>query len=54
LVFYGSPTFAHHVAIYLGALDGAGVVLDAPRPGEVIRLDPLAAGDLLAATAPAG
>ena len=54
LVFYGNPVFAHHVAIYLGALDGAGVVLDAPRPGEVIRLDPLAADDLLAATSPAG
>lgn len=54
LVFYGSPAFAHHVAIYLGTLDGRGVVLDAPRPGEKIRLDPLAASDLLAATSPAG
>jgi len=54
LVFYGSPAFAHHVAIYLGTLDGTGIVLDAPRPGEVVRLDPLAADDLLAATSPAG
>lgn len=54
LVFYGSPAFAHHVAIYLGALNGAGVVLDAPRPGEEIRLDPLVANDLLAATSPGG
>jgi cell wall-associated NlpC family hydrolase len=53
LVYYGSPGFAHHVAIYLGRLGGAGVVLDAPRPGEVIRLDPLAADDLFAATRPA-
>jgi cell wall-associated NlpC family hydrolase len=42
LVFYGNPGgFLHHVAIYVGE----GRILDAPRPGEQIRLDPLAAPD---------
>lgn len=54
LAFYGNTGFAHHVAIYLGQLNGAGVVLDAPAPGKVVRLDPLlAGGDLFAATRPA-
>jgi cell wall-associated NlpC family hydrolase len=53
LVFYGDAAFAHHVAIYLGTIRGVPVVLDAPRPGEVVRLDPLTAGgDLFAATRP--
>lgn len=55
LAFYGSPAFAHHVAIYLGDIDGKPTVLDAPRPGAVVRLDPLdAGGDLFAAARPAG
>lgn len=54
LAFYGNPGFAHHVAIYLGTIRGTPAVLDAPRPGEVVRLDPLTAGgDLFAATRPA-
>ncbi|MEY9859785.1 cell wall-associated NlpC family hydrolase [Catenulispora sp. GAS73] len=54
LTFYGTPTFAHHVAIYLGDIDGKPTVLDAPRPGAVVRLDPLnAGGDLFAAARPA-
>lgn len=54
LAFYGDSTFAHHVAIYLGAVHGTPTVLDAPRPGAVVRLDPLTAGgDLFAATRPA-
>ncbi len=52
LVYYGSPGFAHHVAMYLGTSRGAGVVLDAPHSGAVVRLDPLAARDLFAATRP--
>lgn len=53
LAFYGNPGFAHHVAIYLGTVRGVPMVLDAPRPGEVVRLDPLfAGGDLFAATRP--
>jgi len=53
LAFYGSTAFAHHVAIYLGAIRGVPVVLDAPAPGEVVRFDPLTAGgDLFAATRP--
>jgi cell wall-associated NlpC family hydrolase len=53
LVFYGDTEFAHHVAIYLGNIRGVPVVLDAPAPGEVVRLDPLGAADLFAATRPA-
>ncbi|MEY9855113.1 cell wall-associated NlpC family hydrolase [Catenulispora sp. GAS73] len=42
LVFYGDPNgFLHHVAIYVGA----GLVIDAPHPGAVVRLDPVAADD---------
>ncbi|MEY9930211.1 cell wall-associated NlpC family hydrolase [Catenulispora sp. GP43] len=53
LAFYGNPGFAHHVAIYLGTLRGVPTALDAPRPGAVVRLDPLlAGGDLFAATRP--
>ena len=55
LVFYGSSAFAHHVAIYVGRdAAGAGVVLDAPHTGAVVRLDPLAADDLFGATRPGG
>lgn len=54
LTFYGNPAFAHHVAIYLGTVRGVPTVLNAPAPGEVVRLDPLTAGgDLFAATRPA-
>lgn len=53
LAFYGNPSFAHHVAIYLGTVHGTPAVLDAPAPGKVVRLDPLlAGGDLFAATRP--
>lgn len=53
LAFYGDSAFAHHVAIYLGTVRGVPVVLDAPKTGEVVRLDPLTAGgDLFAATRP--
>lgn len=52
LAFYGNPAFAHHVAIYLGTIRGVPTVVDAPAPGEVVRLDPLRAGDLFAAARP--
>jgi cell wall-associated NlpC family hydrolase len=48
LVFYGNSDFAHHVGIFVGS----GVILDAPKTGTVVRLDPLAADDLFAATRP--
>ncbi|WP_194891337.1 C40 family peptidase [Catenulispora pinisilvae] len=48
LIFYGNSNFAHHVGIFVGA----GAILDAPKTGTVVRLDPLAAGDLFAATRP--
>jgi cell wall-associated NlpC family hydrolase len=42
LVFYGKAgVFLHHVAIYMGG----GYVLDAPRTGEKVRLDPVDAAD---------
>lgn len=53
LVYYGSPAFAHHVGMYLGTTHGSGVILDAAHPGTNIRLDPMAADDLFAATRPA-
>jgi cell wall-associated NlpC family hydrolase len=53
LVFYGDPTFAHHVGIFVGTINGSGVILDAPKSGEVVGLDPLAADDLFAAARPA-
>lgn len=53
LAFYGDTKFAHHVAIFLGQVRGVPVVLDAPAPGKVVRLDPLIATDLFAAARPA-
>lgn len=42
LVFYGKAgVFLHHVAIYVGE----GYILDAPRPGEKVRIDPVDAVD---------
>ena len=52
LVYYGSPSFAHHVGMYLGTARGSGVILDAAHPGTEVRLDPMAADDLFAATRP--
>ncbi|MBS2545520.1 C40 family peptidase [Catenulispora sp. NL8] len=52
LVFYGSPSFAHHVAIFMGVVRGTAVVLNAPAPHETVRFDPLAADDLFAASRP--
>lgn len=52
LVFYGNDQFAHHVGIYIGATNGSGIILDAPKSGAVVRFDPLAADDLFAATRP--
>jgi len=52
LVFYGNPSFAHHVAIYMGVVRGTAVMLNAPAPHETVRFDPLAADDLFAAARP--
>lgn len=49
LVFYGaSPATIHHVGI---AIDSRRMI-DAPDTGSVVRVDPVAAADLLAATRP--
>ncbi len=38
LVFYGSaPSSIHHVGIYIGG----GYIIDAPRPGTQVRIDPM-------------
>ena len=50
LVFYGTPTGVHHVGLYVGA----GRMIDAPRPHEVIREEPIryAGDDYLGAVRP--
>ncbi|HEY5473650.1 MAG TPA: NlpC/P60 family protein, partial [Candidatus Limnocylindrales bacterium] len=35
LVFFGSPSFSHHVGIYVGG----GQMIDAPYTGAVVRYD---------------
>ncbi len=51
LVFYGtSPATIHHVGIAVDATH----MIDAPFTGAVVRVDPVAAGDLFAATRPLG
>jgi len=34
-VFFGSPSFSHHVGIYVGG----GQMIDAPYTGAVVRYD---------------
>ncbi|MDF2259657.1 C40 family peptidase [Streptantibioticus ferralitis] len=36
LVFYGMSSNVHHVGLYIGG----GYMIDAPRPGEVVRVEP--------------
>ena len=36
LVFYGTPTNIHHVGLYLGA----GLMIDAPDVGQVVKIEP--------------
>jgi cell wall-associated NlpC family hydrolase len=36
LVFYGTPNAIHHVGLYIGS----GQMIDAPRPGKNIRIEP--------------
>jgi cell wall-associated NlpC family hydrolase len=46
----GNPDHPEHVGIYLGA----GLVIAAPHTGAVVRIDPLAQWDVLAARRVAG
>ncbi|WP_333482331.1 C40 family peptidase [Streptomyces sp. RPT161] len=50
LVFYGTPTHVHHVGLYVGG----GRMIDAPRPHEPIREEPVrfAGDDYLGAALP--
>jgi cell wall-associated NlpC family hydrolase len=42
LVFWGtSPNTIHHVAIYIGKLDGVDVIIQAPHTGDVVKVSPL-------------
>jgi hypothetical protein len=36
LVFYGTPAYIHHVGLYLGA----GLMIDAPDFGQVVKIEP--------------
>jgi NlpC/P60 family/Transglycosylase SLT domain len=36
LVFYGTPAYIHHVGLYLGA----GLMIDAPNFGQVVKIEP--------------
>lgn len=51
LVFYGTPTAVHHVALFLGR----GLMVQAPYPGTVVQVSPYrwAGDDYLGATRPA-
>jgi len=42
LVFWGtSPNTIHHVAIYIGKLNGVDVIIQAPHTGDVVKVSPL-------------
>jgi len=38
LVFFGDPSFYHHVGIYIGN----GLFIEAPRTGDVVKVSQLA------------
>ena len=42
LLFWGSP--AHHVALYLGVVDGQPLMVEAPRSGAVVTVSPVRTG----------
>ena len=46
LIFYGDPSFAYHVAMYVGN----GMMMEAPEPGLNLRETPLRTSDAFAAT----
>jgi cell wall-associated NlpC family hydrolase len=48
LVFFGTPSFVHHVGIYIGS----GQMIDAPTEGETVRVEPYRESDYLAAGRP--
>lgn len=51
LLFYGSPSLTHHVALYLGVdATGQQLMLEAPQSGLTVRVAPVrTGGDFLAA-----
>lgn len=36
LVFYGTPTYIHHVGLYIGG----GLMIDAPDQGQTVKTEP--------------
>ncbi|MFC9249878.1 C40 family peptidase [Amycolatopsis thailandensis] len=42
LVFYGSVV--HHVAIFLGVIDGVAYMVEAPQSGDVVKVSPVRTG----------
>jgi len=51
LIFFGSPT--HHVALYLGAVNGQQLMVEAPQSGDVVKVSPVrTGGDLVGVARP--
>lgn len=52
LLFYGNPALTHHVAMYLGQVDGKQLMLEAPQSGDVVKVSTVrTGGDFLAGDA---
>ncbi len=51
LIFYGSPT--HHVALYLGQVNGRQLMVEAPQSGDVVKVSTVrTGGDLVGVARP--
>jgi len=52
LIFYGSPT--HHVALYLGQVNGRQLMVEAPQSGDVVKVSTVRTGELVGVARPTG
>ena len=51
LIFFGSPS--HHVALYLGQVDGRQLMVEAPQSGDVVKVSTVrTGGDLVGVSRP--
>ncbi len=50
LIFYGSPT--HHVALYLGQVNGRQLMVEAPQSGDVVKVSTVRTGELVGLVRP--
>lgn len=51
LIFVGSPS--HHVALYLGQVDGRQLMVEAPQSGDVVKVSTVrTGGDLVGVSRP--